>query len=56
VDIETDQEVLTFNRMRSDASMTSFLRLDQLLENADILGIGNLDSEDFFFVSVEKQE
>ena len=35
--------------------MRSFLRLDNLLENADILGIRDLDSEDFFFVFVEKQ-
>jgi hypothetical protein len=33
----------------------SFLRLDQLLEKADILGLGNLDSEDVSFVFIDKQ-
>jgi len=35
--------------------VTRVLLLNQLLENADILGIGDLDSEDLFFVFIEKQ-
>ena len=36
--------------------MQSFLRLNQLFENADILGLGYLDSEELpFWIVIEKQ-